>query len=140
MLDRETFDRWYAGDPLDSVRYYLNDSVAPKHRPTEFAAVISLESLTPEPQYLIEFSAGNDALMSQSELLTVIYVALLHEGVEVWRPVAAEPLGPDTYRIISPNLNPDIETRTFDTGAEVRCGHRDLEGHTQPVAICRAAT
>ena len=139
MIDRETLDRWYSGEPIDSVRYRLNDSVALLDRPEEFAVVVSLEALAPEPQYLIEFSSGSDRLVRQAELATVIYVGLINEETPVWRPVAAELLGSDLFRIVSRNLDPADEEWEFAAGSKVRCERRDLEGHSELVATSAAA-
>ena len=139
MLDRATLDHWYLGEVLEGVRYRLNDSVALTSQPNRFASVISLQYVSPEPGYLIEFSSGTDAIVSQSDLATVIYVALLDEGTNVWRPVAAVPLGGSVYRIISQNACPDDEAWQFATGSEVRCEPRTLQGHLELVATAEAA-
>ena len=55
---------------------------------------------------------------------TQIYVALLNEGVEVWRPVDATHVGSDRYRILSPNETPGDERWEFQQGALVRCRTR----------------
>jgi hypothetical protein len=34
--------------------------------------------------------------------MTTIYMPLLNEGTSVWRPVAAERVGQDTFRVIGP--------------------------------------
>ena len=39
-----------------------------------------------------------------------IYVALLDEGIDVWRPVAARKLAPDTYLILDQNYDRKVET------------------------------
>lgn len=54
------------------------------------------------------------------ETLTEIYVELLDEGVEVFRPVQAAPLGNQLFRIASRKDDPG-ETWKFQTGAVVRC-------------------
>jgi len=52
---------------------------------------------------------------------TQIYVALLDEGTEVWRPVEAVHVRDDIYRIIGLNLNPEDERWQFSSGDVVRC-------------------
>jgi hypothetical protein len=47
-----------------------------------------------------------------------IYVRLLDEGVDVWRPVRAEPLGGNLYRLAATPV-PDTETWEFSPGAVV---------------------
>jgi hypothetical protein len=53
-----------------------------------------------------------------------IYVALLDEGVDVWRPVEAERLGPDIFRIIGDI--PEGESWAFQPGDIVRCREKQL--------------
>ncbi|HVJ34457.1 MAG TPA: hypothetical protein VND94_15180 [Terriglobia bacterium] len=58
--------------------------------------------------------------------LTTIYMPLLNEAVDVWRPVMAEPLGRDRYKILGPI--PDEEEWSFAPGAVVICAPRQLSG------------
>ncbi len=58
--------------------------------------------------------------------LTRIYVYLDNEGTDVWRPVDAEHLGGDRYRIVSANADPENERWRFATGDVVRCVVRTL--------------
>ena len=55
--------------------------------------------------------------------MATIYVHLRDEGVEVWRPVDAEPVG-DAFRIVSER--PDDEQWEFQPGDVVRCETRIL--------------
>ncbi len=50
-----------------------------------------------------------------------IYVRLLDEGVEVRRPVRAEHVGGDVYRIVDQPYERDEETWEFEPGDVVRC-------------------
>lgn len=50
-----------------------------------------------------------------------IYVALLDEGVSVWRPVLAAWVGGDIYRISDQPYDRDAETWEFEPGAQVVC-------------------
>jgi hypothetical protein len=54
--------------------------------------------------------------MSDTE---TVYVELLDEGVDVWRPVQAEHLGGDLYRLTGEQ--PDGEVWPFAVGDVVRC-------------------
>ena len=137
MLDRTTLDRWYSGHPIENVHYRLNDAVALRERTGEFASIISLQELTPEPRYLIEFSSGRDRVAIQSELAMVIYVAIVDEGVEAWRPVAAEPLDAGRFRILSET--PSDEKWQFRPGSVVICEKLELEGHPELVAVTEDA-
>jgi hypothetical protein len=57
-----------------------------------------------------------------------IYVALLDEGTDVWRPVRATSAGHDAYVIISENDNPQLEHWQFRTGDVVRCELKTFSG------------
>ncbi len=49
--------------------------------------------------------------------MTTIYMPLLNEGTTVWRPVAAERLNRDTFRVAGPM--PDDEGGAFAPGSVV---------------------
>lgn len=53
--------------------------------------------------------------------LSHIYVALLDEGTDVWRPVEAENLGSGRYRILDQPYDPANEMWQFVPGDLVRC-------------------
>jgi hypothetical protein len=59
--------------------------------------------------------------MIDKKQIEKIYVALLNEGVDVWRPVEAEKLQDNVYRIIFQPYDSDIETWQFSPGDEVIC-------------------
>ena len=67
---------------------------------------------------------------------TTIFVALLGEGVDVWRPVQASALAGGLFRIESENNHPDTETWQFSVG-HCRAGeHRTFaEGERRLVAV-----
>lgn len=67
--------------------------------------------------------------------LSTIYVALLDEGTSVWRPVKAQRIGEDMYRIVSENLDPDDEHWQFPPGTVMRCEVRRLSGGESLVAV-----
>jgi len=48
-----------------------------------------------------------------------IFVRLLHEGVEVWRPVQADHLYDDVYRITDQPYDREVETWQFEPGNDV---------------------
>ena len=50
-----------------------------------------------------------------------IYIALLHEGVDVWRPVQAERLSGNVHRILSQSHDRTIESWPFEPGDLVVC-------------------
>lgn len=63
-----------------------------------------------------------------------IYVRLLDEDVDVWRPVAAEPVSGGVYRLASADPPPD-ESWEFPPGAVVRCELKRLSGGDSWIAI-----
>jgi len=60
--------------------------------------------------------------------LRTIYMYLCGEGTDVWRPVKAECIKNDIYRIVSLNESPEDEKWQFDTGDVVRCELRVFSG------------
>ena len=68
-------------------------------------------------------------------VITTIYIYLVDEGTDVWRPVDAEHLSDNRYRIVTPNANPEDEHWQFQTGTVVRCEWRTLSGGRQLVAV-----
>jgi hypothetical protein len=67
-----------------------------------------------------------------------IYVALLGEGVDVWRPVDAIRVGEDLFRIIGTPAD-ETEAWQFPAGSLVRCAFREFQGGNGLVAYERAA-
>jgi hypothetical protein len=67
----------------------------------------------------------------------LVYVALLDEGVEVWRPVDAEHVADDEYVLSGPV--PEGEAWEFQPGDVVRCRARTFSnGTTGLVASAQA--
>lgn len=52
---------------------------------------------------------------------TTIYVALMNEGIDVWRPVEARRIAPDAFLILDQDYDPQVETWQFQPGTTVRC-------------------
>ncbi len=66
-----------------------------------------------------------------------IYIELLDEGTPCWRPVEAEYLGSDLYRIVGAQTRD--ETWAFSLGDVVRCTMKSFEaGGSEPVAFEKA--
>jgi hypothetical protein len=65
-----------------------------------------------------------------------IYVPLLDEAVDVWRPVAALVEADDVYRL--PDAAPADERWEFSPGSLVRCEQRQLSGGLVLVATASA--
>jgi hypothetical protein len=60
-----------------------------------------------------------------------IYIALLDEGVDVWRPVQSQRLPDGTFLL--PDHSPDGETWAFPPGRRVTCELRQLSD--EPVLV-----
>jgi hypothetical protein len=58
--------------------------------------------------------------------MATIYMPLLNEGVEVWRPVEATHLTADTYRV--ERRMPSGEDWAFVPGTFVRCERKTFSG------------
>jgi hypothetical protein len=69
-----------------------------------------------------------------------IHVALVGEDVDVWRPVLAEQLTGNVYRIVVQPYNREIETWQFEPGDCVVCENRESENGAILAAIRRAGS
>jgi len=69
----------------------------------------------------------------------VVYVRLLDEGTDVWRPVHAMALPDGTFRLLEPNgYDPIAETWEFPPLTKVRCVTRKFtDGGEGLVAVAR---
>ena len=66
-------------------------------------------------------------------LATTIYVRLLDEGTDVWRPVDAEMIAENIYRLVG--RQEGDENWEFDTGCRVRVEERSFTDHQALVAV-----
>ena len=65
-----------------------------------------------------------------------IYVALLDEGTNVWRPVPARKVGEATYEVLRPaDYDPEDEKWEFPPGSVVECAPRRTSGGERLTAI-----
>jgi NAD(P)H-flavin reductase len=58
---------------------------------------------------------------------TTVYVFLPDEAVDVWRPVSAEHIRDDVYRIVGEPPDPEDEKWQFQPGQHVRCRLQQLD-------------
>ena len=60
--------RWFAGEKIEGVKFYLNDSIEMVGDENKGAkgSIISLEAMEPEPMYLVELSGGQSVHVKQS--------------------------------------------------------------------------
>jgi hypothetical protein len=71
--------------------------------------------------------------------MTTIYIRLLEEGTEVFRPTAAEPIGSQFFKVLrTANYDEEDEVWEFAPGSAVECERRQLEGAEVLVAIKHA--
>src|SRR5262249_24841951 len=71
----------------------------------------------------------------------VVYVRLLDEGTDVWRPARATALPDGTFRLLEPKgYDPGAETWEFPPLTKVRCTtKRFMDGNEGFVAVARDA-
>jgi hypothetical protein len=84
-------------------------------------------------QLIIATSGADGREMSNT---VTVYVELLGETVDVWRPVQAEHVGGDLYRLTGEQ--PDDEAWPFAVGEVVKCKTRQLSddgGRRGPVLV-----
>ncbi len=68
--------------------------------------------------------------------MRTIYIRLLNEGVEVFRPTSAEEVGDSGFRVLATTpYDPDDEEWEFPPGSIVTCAKRKLEGAEVLVAV-----
>jgi hypothetical protein len=78
----------------------------------------------------VQSTERNTRVMAESE---TVYVGLLDEGVEVWRPVASTRLADGMYRLTDDA--PDDECWEFPPGSIVVAEERNLDGGPTLVAL-----
>ena len=70
----------------------------------------------------------------------IVYVRLLDEGVDVWRPVPAAPLSDGTFRLTEPeDYDPETETWEFPPRTRVRCQTKRFAGGKDGLVAVQAA-
>lgn len=67
---------------------------------------------------------------------TAVYVRVLDERTDAWRPTTARLVSTATYELLpTPDYDPTSETWEFEPGTVVRCEWRDLRGGRCLVAL-----
>lgn len=76
--------------------------------------------------------------MAQNKI--TIFIRLLDEGIDVWRPATCSETTEDGVYIIDPLSKYDAEDEKweFEPGSKVRCEMRVLDGTKKLVAVARA--
>lgn len=126
VMDRETLNTWYSKGHIPGVYFHLNDAVTIRDSLHMVASIISLESISPEPSYLLEYSNGKSEVVMQSALGLLAYVELLDEGAYCLRPVAIEKIEPDRVKIIA--ATPDDEKWAVQPGHVAKIVVKTIEG------------
>jgi len=67
-----------------------------------------------------------------------VYVGLLDEGIDVWRPVQAEHVEGNTYRILDQPYDRAVESWQFEPGDEVVCEPKGFAEGRHLAAIRKA--
>ena len=71
--------------------------------------------------------------------MITVYVKLLDEGTDVWRPTPAEPLGEMTARLVAPpNFDEQGEHWEFPPESTVKYESRMLSGEKVFVAVMKS--
>src|SRR5215469_16163556 len=79
-----------------------------------------LSTTKPEKSYM--------SVRQDTDTEVVIYVRLLDEGTDVWRPVRATALPDGTFLLLEPNgYDPDAEKWEFPPLTKVRCVRRKFK-------------
>jgi len=62
--------RWFAGEKIEGVDFYLNDpiDIVGDENKGSKGSIISLEAMEPEPMYLVESSGGDNVFIKQSSI------------------------------------------------------------------------
>ena len=71
-----------------------------------------------------------------NEAMATIYMPLLNEGTDVWRPVKAKKIGELGYRVVE--NPPPHEEWAFSPGLILRCEERESIGGQHLVAVAKA--
>lgn len=69
--------------------------------------------------------------------MQTIYMPLLNEGVDVWRPVQAVKRSNGYYEVTSKNDNPDDEIWAYKTGDIVSCELKEPDGKEKHLVIIK---
>jgi hypothetical protein len=71
------------------------------------------------------------------EAIHEIFVRLMGEQMEIWRPVEAVKIDQETYRIISPNPEPKVEKWQFNRDDMVSCQTKTFSDGTSGLIAVR---
>ena len=78
--------------------------------------------------------------MADAATTETIYVFLLNEGTDTWRPTTARRVDDVTFNLLpTPNYDPGDEEWEFVPGTTVQCELRTLSCGPVLVAVARAA-
>jgi hypothetical protein len=67
---------------------------------------------------------------------SIIYIYLLDEGVDVWRPTEGEEVADMIFKVLpTPNYDPEDEHWAYPPGTLVRCAYETQSGEKILVAV-----
>lgn len=67
---------------------------------------------------------------------SVIYIPLIDEGTEVWRPTMGEEITDMTFLVLpTPTYDPENEHWAYPPGTLVRCAYKIMSGINVLVAV-----
>jgi hypothetical protein len=74
--------------------------------------------------------------MKSNSCRVKLFVYLLEEGTDVWRPTEAVPIGDGLFKILpTPDYDPEDEIWEFSPGSSVRCETRQDDSGQFIVAL-----
>jgi hypothetical protein len=83
----------------------------------------------------IRLNRDDSRIAMGAPITETIFVALLNEGTDAWRPVQAVRRAGGAFLIVSKNDDPELEEWQFPSGSLVRCVVRKLSGGDHLVAL-----
>jgi uncharacterized protein YuzE len=115
--------RWVYDSEADALAIHLSPGRSQVQRATRVTAIVDAEARL----VAVEIPAP----AAEQE----IYVRLLDEDIDVWRPVQAAEVSDGVYRILDQHYNREIETWEFDIGATVVVELVELYGGPRLTAV-----
>lgn len=113
-------------EPLYETSQPASESTAPQPLPEPEVSPAAPEPVAPEP-------ATQPIAPANPAALTTIHVNMIGQGISILRPVQAEHLARDIYRIVE--AVPEGERWKYETGQAVRCRKQKLSSGKALVAF-----
>lgn len=70
VISKDLEELWYDFRPVPGAKFKMNETVKilNGNHSGQIASIISLETIDPEPKYLIELNSGEDMIVAESNL------------------------------------------------------------------------